>query len=642
MSQQGVIISPGLRLGPINAVMGFESQVPNGYLTTTLNNDSSSADAVNFAVGGSAASMKWTAPYTDTFSYIAYDMGSNQTAVGSASFAVAYQQGIASGEFALFHALGSGFGWGVGFYNNGGNIKIALLGSVSGDLGVSWSGNQTLTAGTFYRVQWRTWRRLNSGLYWFAQLKLYDDAGTTLFDSSGIIEMTAYTIGNNICQYLVFGNQGFLAGAADFIYNVDDVIVVGKGALAPQYCKIPATWPDSAEGTYTDWALGVGASEWGAVDERPPNTDEAGDIGGDYIVRASLTPAVQTYNNTSSGITLTGNEKILAVHDMARVRQQSEDIISQSGSSASIYTTGSTLAWNTHSIAGLNREMIIAIAILNSTATVTAMTVTSTTGTGAQTPTFLGAESNGNWRVEIWYLASPTTGIRKVNVTLSASTDVIGMETVLKGGTSVQGVQVADPFRGFQYGSANGNTGTSASTTTPSLVSTNWDYHWCFSAVVSSDTAITAGQTQDQNVTGANGSLGLSHRTAINPAMAQTMSWSSITEGSNWAIIAVNVMPKKKGATFSTLSIINSVEYYDTITGSFSYQYTKLITEAPLGGWTVANINAAEIGVTTASNQSLDRRCTQILQEVAYGLPILEWRPYGYTSLQAMNRAGTY
>ena len=624
------------RLGDI---MGFESQLPRDYFSDLIGGvDYTSADAVNFAAGGSAASMKWQSPYDAVFNYVAHNIGGT-LGIGSCSFATAYQSGLASGEFCMVHSLGSAFGWGVGFYNSGGAIKIALIdGSGAGvTLGVAWSGNQTLTPGTFYRVQWRTSMRGVSGLTWWGHLRLYDDAGTTLLDDSGLIAMTVLDVGNTTCQYVCFGaNTGnLLAGPADLVYNIDDVVPTLNGTWAPQYAKVPASWPDSAEGTYTDWALGVGATEWGAVDERPPNTDEAGGAG-DYIQRTATTPGVQSFNATNTGIVLTGAERILGISDIVRVRNQSEDTISQSGSSASAYSTitpPAQLQWNTHVISGsLHRVMIIAVAILNSAVTVTAMTVTSTTGTGAQTPTLLAVSSNGNWRVEFWYLAIPTTGTRRVNVTLSGATDVIGMETVLKGATSVQGVQTANPFGGGSYGSANGNTGTSASVNTPNPPS-QWDYHWCLSVVVSSDASLTAGQTQDQNVTGANGSAGMSHRTAINPAAAQAMSWSAITEGSNWAIIAVNILPRAKAATFNTFSLIDA-EYSDSsgLAGQFYYRYLRTITAPPLGGWSVADLDGEEIGVQTFSGQSLARRCTQILQEVAYGLEFYDLRDQSMTA----------
>ena len=51
-----------------------------------------------------------------------------------------------------------------------------------------------------------------------------------------------------------------------------------------------------------------------------------------------------------------------------------------------------------------------------------------------------------------------------------------------------------------------------------------------------------------------------------------------------------------------------------------------------LGGWSVADLDGEEIGVQTFSGQSLARRCTQILQEVAYGLEFYDLRDQSMTA----------
>lgn len=50
-----------------------------------------------------------------------------------------------------------------------------------------------------------------------------------------------------------------------------------------------------------------------------------------------------------------------------------------------------------------------------------------------------------------------------------------------------------------------------------------------------------------------------------------------------------------------------------------NYGYSRCVFTPPFGGWSVADVDASEAGINTSSGTTTDRRCSQIIKEVAYG-----------------------
>lgn len=167
--------------------------------------------------------------------------------------------------------------------------------------------------------------------------------------------------------------------------------------------------------------------------------------------------------------------------------------------------------------------LLVAVHLSTSTQTVTGITWATT-----ENLFLIGRSANsGNCAVEFWGAFITATGAQNVAVTLSATgIGVVAARTYLDTG-------------GFKMArSAIGNS------TTPSISVATWDNIGLVvdSMIVKNANAATAGQTQEYNVTEANGPTRDCGQRANATGGAITMSWT-VTSG-QWAIIALELRPK--------------------------------------------------------------------------------------------------
>lgn len=169
--------------------------------------------------------------------------------------------------------------------------------------------------------------------------------------------------------------------------------------------------------------------------------------------------------------------------------------------------------------------------------TVTGATVTSVTdddGGGNNALTFIGARSTvtGAGRVECWGLAGPVSGTKAIRVILSASIESVSTAQIHGG------VNQTSPIEAFNSNQAT-NVGAANATVTVTPVSDNC---WVIAACVANDTAITAGQTSRNNVSGTLGSGADEDSGLIHPATATTMTYS-VGASKTWAIAGYAIRP---------------------------------------------------------------------------------------------------
>ena len=513
--------------------------------------------------------------------------------VASASFTFKYDSTLGSGShcpFFGFHAFN--YYQGIGIYNDGGNIKLTL----HHDGTRTWT-SATITAGTNYDLQYKEWRT-SSG--WAFQLRIYNYTTHALIEDSGIQTFTPGSLTFEDCDYISIGASFIFSSTVKFYF--DNMVVVGRGAWAPQYNRIERVLGDGI-GTTDGWTLGAGASKTDAVDDVPNDGDTS------YIVRNLTASATQEYTNAASGISLSGSERITGWAEYAAVKIHPEDLIAFDAASNSGYQAAvSSFSWS-HTNAGSSRVLFVTVSLLG-TGSVSGITYNSVAMVNLGSAT----KTNGVLRTEVWYLVNPTNGTQTVAVTLS------GVNTGSAHAISYSGAyQAGVPAAVVNTASGTGNPGTVS-------VTTENDHQWVMGVIATTDTAITASETQRANVTGALGSGAQSDTNAdVTPAGAQSLSWTNVGVADTWAMSIIAIRPAAKGGVFTPRSRIGGVLYTGTSLGvsepATTYTYARGFHRSPAVDLVVAtDIDGGELGVNTALLTSLDRRCTQVVLEVAYGL----------------------
>lgn len=143
-----------------------------------------------------------------------------------------------------------------------------------------------------------------------------------------------------------------------------------------------------------------------------------------------------------------------------------------------------------------------------------------------------GSATGAN-RVEIWGLANPAAGTNTIAVTLSAALDSVGSAS------SYKNVNQALSAEGEADNSAT-NVGAADATLT---VNTTANNDWVVTALSTTDTAVTAGQTVRSNVTGTLGSGGLSDFGPQTPAAGVAMNWTGVDAAQTWTIAGAALIP---------------------------------------------------------------------------------------------------
>lgn len=200
------------------------------------------------------------------------------------------------------------------------------------------------------------------------------------------------------------------------------------------------------------------------------------------------------------------------------------DATSNSGYQAA----ASTYSWG-HTCAGTDRYLAVDVGVLS----VPGTTVTGITYNGVAL-SFIGAKStvSGAGRVECWGLANPASGSNMIAVTLSASVASAGVAA------SYVGVDQTTPAEGFNSAQAT-NVGAADATVT---VTTSTDNDWVHGAVATDDTAVTAGQTARNNVTGVGGSVANEDTDGfVHPAGTQAASYTGVGALATWAVAGYGV-----------------------------------------------------------------------------------------------------
>lgn len=199
-----------------------------------------------------------------------------------------------------------------------------------------------------------------------------------------------------------------------------------------------------------------------------------------------------------------------------------------SASNSGYQAAQSTYTWN-HTCTGTNRFLSVDISLLSAGATVSSITYNSVALSlivARSTVTSFG-------RVESWGLANPTSGTNVISVTLSSSIASSG-EAV-----SYTYVHQTSPTEGAD---SNQATNVGAADATVSITSVA-DKCWIHAAVATSDSAITAGQTTRNNVTGAGGSGADEDTGPITPAGATSMSYTDVGALATWTIAGYAIRP---------------------------------------------------------------------------------------------------
>lgn len=213
------------------------------------------------------------------------------------------------------------------------------------------------------------------------------------------------------------------------------------------------------------------------------------------------------------------------------------DAVANSGyqAAASTYTFNRTCSGN-------NRFLAVDVALLSAGQTVTS--VIDDFGGGAVAMTLIGARSTVTsfGRIETWGLANPAVGTKSIQVNLSGSIASAGLAV------SYTGVQQTSPYESFD---SNQATNVGAADAAVSIVPVA-DNCWVHAAVATDDTAITAGQTSRNNVTGAGGSGADEDTGPITPAASTAMNYANVGALATWAIAGYAIRPLPSGALGAT------------------------------------------------------------------------------------------
>lgn len=203
----------------------------------------------------------------------------------------------------------------------------------------------------------------------------------------------------------------------------------------------------------------------------------------------------------------------------------------------------SSYSWS-HTCTGSNRFLSVDISMLSLAQTVTGITYNSIA------LILIGVRNSvsGAARIETWGLIAPSTGSNTIAVTLSGS--------IASAGTAVSytGVHQTSPYEGFNSNQATNVGATDATVAITSVA----DNDWVHAAVATDDTAITAGQTSRNNVTGAGGSGADEDTGPITPAGATTMSYTGVGALATWVIGGYALRPIS-ASTLTTGSVISNL-----------------------------------------------------------------------------------
>lgn len=198
-----------------------------------------------------------------------------------------------------------------------------------------------------------------------------------------------------------------------------------------------------------------------------------------------------------------------------------------------------TYNWN-HTCTGTDRFLAVDVSFLS----VAGTTVTGITYNSVAL-TLIGQQASvsGACRVSSWGLVNPTSGTNSIVVTLSAATTSAGTAV------SYNRVHQTTPTEAFNGAQAT-NVGAADATVTITTVA---DLSWVHAAIASDDTAITAGQTTRNNVTGALGSgANEDNGVALAASTAQAMTYTAVGALATWAIAGYAIRPTFASATTST------------------------------------------------------------------------------------------
>lgn len=221
--------------------------------------------------------------------------------------------------------------------------------------------------------------------------------------------------------------------------------------------------------------------------------------------------STRTYFSTASGITF--------------------DAASNSGYQAA----QSTYSWS-HTCTGTDRFLAVDVSLLSAGSTVSGITYNSVALSliaAKSTVTSFG-------RIESWGLANPASGSNTIAVTLSGSI------ASSAGAVSYAGVHQTVPTEGAATNQAT-NVGAADATVDVTSVA---DQCWIHAAVATDDTAITAGQTTRNNVTGAGGS-GADEDFGPQAAATKTMNYTNVGALATWAIAGYAIRPTGASAGFT-------------------------------------------------------------------------------------------
>lgn len=251
---------------------------------------------------------------------------------------------------------------------------------------------------------------------------------------------------------------------------------------------------------------------------------------------------------------------------------------------------------------GDNRFLAVDVSLLSVPGT-TVTSVVDDDGGGNVVLTFIGAKNtvSGAGRVECWGLVAPTAGTKNIRVNLSAS--------IASAATAVAytGVHQTTPTEAFNSAQAT-NVGAADATVTVTPIA---DKTWLHAAIATDDTAITAGQTSRNNVTGAGGSGANEDTGPISPATGTVVSYTAVDALATWAIAGYAIRPVS--AAGPTRTITTSI---DTVIQTTATAQSSLNTAIQTTATTQFGLDAA-IQTTATAQASLNAAIQTALQATA-------------------------
>ncbi len=271
-------------------------------------------------------------------------------------------------------------------------------------------------------------------------------------------------------------------------------------------------------------------------------------------VTASITNVVTNVVLTNgTTITVARNGTSGNITGAWEVAEFNNGIVFDAASNSGYQSATSSYSWS-HTCSGINRYLVVGIAMLS-----LAQTVSNITYNGVAL-SLLGTKASisGAARIELWGLVAPATGSNTIAVTLSGSIASAGCAA------SYTGVHQTVSTEAFNSAQAT-NVGAADATVNVTTIANN---DWVVDIVATDDTAITigTGNTSRNNVTGVGGSGAMGDTGgSISPAASTTMSWTNIGALNTWAIGGIALRPTTAsgggGTTFifrKTLSCIGS------------------------------------------------------------------------------------